>query len=408
MDWMRISLVILGIVLIAGIWAAHRLRARAQQRDMEDDAADWGDEAVHIRASDEPGDKRWYAPAEPGDSAEPEAGWGDPLDTGRSVRTGGAREPAFDEPRIPGAAREERHEPHLGVTANDDGPDLEPDYGRRGERAQDIYGVLDSDDEPTPPPPHGAFEPSPEDRPARAWRKGSASAPVERAREAFGGLGARLRSGMDRLRPGKLKPTRADDTLGEHLDPDHEMNPDLIEQPAPDMETLGEYVSEPRVVGRNPRAERRPSEEKILLLHVVAPRNKPFTGVALGAAMQRAGMTPGEMDIYHFFEPETDAGVPLFSAANMIPPGTLREEDLADMMTPGVTLFTQVHRSAEPQRAFEALLEHAHVLARDLGGSILDAQQSTATNQTLAYMREDLSDWLRRHRPDVLRRRSTR
>lgn len=92
----------------------------------------------------------------------------------------------------------------------------------------------------------------------------------------------------------------------------------------------------------------------------------------------------------------------------MVPPGTLREEDLADMMTPGVTLFTQVHRSAEPQRAFEALLEHAHVLARDLGGSILDAQQSTATNQTLAYMREDLSDWLRRHRPDVLRRRSTR
>ncbi len=408
MDWMRISLVILGIVLIAGIWLAHRLRTRSVQRDEEDDAADWGDEAVHIRASDEPGRKRWYEPAEPGGSSEPEAGWGDPLDTGRSVRPGGAREPDLDEPHIPGPAREERHEPHLGVTASDDESDLEPDYGRRGERAQDIYGVLDSDDEPTPPPPHGAFEPSPEDRPVRARRKGSATAPGERARAALGGLGARLRSGMDRLRPARLKPPRAEDTLGEHLDPDHEVDPDLIEKPAPDMETLGEYVSEPRVVGRNPKAEHRATDEKILLLHVVAPRNKPFTGVALGAAMQRAGMTPGEMDIYHFHEPETDNRVPLFSAANMVPPGTLREEDLADMMTPGVTLFTQVHRSAEPQRAFEALLEHAHVLARDLGGSILDAQQSTATNQTLAYMREDLNDWLRRHRPDVLRRRSVR
>ncbi|WP_018882259.1 MULTISPECIES: cell division protein ZipA [unclassified Thioalkalivibrio] len=405
---MRISLVILGIVLIAGIWLAHRLRTRSVSRDMEDDAADWGDEAVHIRAGEQPGEKRWYEPVDPNASPEPEAGWGDPLDTGRSAGTGGAREPGFDEPRIPAAAREERHEPHLGVTASDDEPDLEPDYGRRGERAQDIYGVLDNDDEPTPPPPHGAFEPSPEDRPVRARRQGSANASVDRVRAVLGDVGARLRAGLDRVRPERFKPPRADDTLGEQLHPDHEVDPDLVEKPAPDMETLGEYVSEPRVVGRNPKAERRATDEKILLLHVVAPRNKPFTGVALGAAMQRAGMTPGEMDIYHFHEPETDNRVPLFSAANMVPPGTLREEDLADMMTPGVTLFTQVHRSAEPQRAFEALLEHAHVLARDLGGSILDAQQSTATNQTLAYMREDLNDWLRRHRPDVLRRRSTR
>ncbi|WP_018158449.1 MULTISPECIES: cell division protein ZipA [unclassified Thioalkalivibrio] len=405
---MRISLVILGIVLIAGIWLAHRLRTRSVSRDMEDDAADWGDEAVHIRASEQPGEKRWYEPVDPSASPEPEAGWGDPLDTGRSAGTGGAREPGFDEPRIPAAAREERHEPHLGVTASDDEPDLEPDYGRRGERAQDIYGVLDNDDEPTPPPPHGAFEPSPEDRPVRARRQGSANASVDRVRAVLGDVGARLRAGLDRVRPERFKPPRADDTLGEQLHPDHEVDPDLVEKPAPDMETLGEYVSEPRVVGRNPKAERRARDEKILLLHVVAPRNKPFTGVALGAAMQRAGMTPGEMDIYHFHEPETDNRVPLFSAANMVPPGTLREEDLADMMTPGVTLFTQVHRAAEPQRAFEALLEHAHVLARDLGGSILDAQQSTATNQTLAYMREDLNDWLRRHRPDVLRRRSAR
>lgn len=406
---MRISLVILGIVLIAGIWLAHRLRTRSLQRDEEDDAADWGDEAVHIRAGEQPGQKRWYEPAAPDAASEPEAGWGDPLDTGDRTATGGAREPGLDEPRIPGADREERHEPHLGVTANDDEADLEPDYGRRGERAQDIYGVLDSDEEPTPPPPHGAFEPSPEDRPVRARRKGPAAAPVERVRATLGDLAGHLRAGVDRLRPGRLKPPRADDTLGEHLHPEHEVDPDLIEKPTPDMETLGEYVSEPRVVGRNPKADqRRATDEKILLLHVVAPRNKPFTGVALGAAMQRAGMTPGEMDIYHFHEPETDNRVPLFSAANMVPPGTLRDEDLADMMTPGVTLFTQVHRSAEPQRAFEALLEHAHVLARDLGGSILDAQQSTATNQTLAYMREDLNDWLRRHRPDVLRRRSAR
>ncbi|WP_018872889.1 cell division protein ZipA [Thioalkalivibrio sp. ALJ16] len=408
---MRISLIILGVVLIAGIWIAHRLRTREAPLDRDEDAADWGEEAVHIRAHESPGQKRWFEPAEAPESgagADPEAGWGDPLDRHVHQRTGGSVEPGLDTPHIPAPAAGDRHEPHLGVTSNDDAPELEPDYGHRGERPQDIYGVLDSDEEPTPPPPHGAFEPSPEDRPIRARRKDMAAEPAARARAALEGMGTRLRAGLGRWRRGGLGRSRADDTLGEPLHPDHEVDPELIEEPTPDMEALGEYVSEPRVVGRNPKADRRATDEKILLLHVVAPRNKPFTGVALGAAMQRAGMKPGEMDIYHFHEPETDTRVPLFSAANMVAPGTLREEDLADMMTPGVTLFTQVHLTAQPQRAFEALLEHAHRLARDLGGSILDAQQSTATNQTLAYMREDLNDWLRRHRPDVLRRRSMR
>ena len=168
-----------------------------------------------------------------------------------------------------------------------------------------------------------------------------------------------------------------------------------------------EDVSEPRVVGRNPLA-RGPGKDKILVLHVVAPRNRPFTGVALGAALRRAGLNLGEMSIYHYREDDAADREPLFSVANMVAPGTLTDEDLSDMMTPGVTLFLQVHLCDRPHRAFEVLLETSHVLARDLGGRIMDAQQSTATNQTLAHMREDMNQWLLRHRPELLRRQAGR
>ncbi|WP_019024010.1 MULTISPECIES: cell division protein ZipA C-terminal FtsZ-binding domain-containing protein [unclassified Thioalkalivibrio] len=398
---MRISLVILGIVLVAGIWMAHRLRTRDRAPDLDDDATDWSDDAVHIRAQDDPAPHR--REGDP-DHLGAEAGWADPLEASREyTRDADTADPDedFDDVRIP---QRDRAEPHLGVTSADDGEPLAPGE-RHADRAQDIYGVLDNDEEPVPPPPHGAFEPDPEDAPRRRRAKSRAA---ETAKGVMDQLSGRMRSGIAALRGTRLRRPRAEETLGEQLHPDHEVDPELIEEPAPDMETLGEYVSEPRVVGRNPLRGGPGSDEKILLLHVVAPRNRPFTGVALGAALQRAGLKPGAMDIYHYHDAEIDSRQALFSAANMVPPGTLREQDLADTMTPGITLFVQVHNSADPQRAFEALLENAHGLARDLGGSILDAQQSTATNQTLAYMREDLNEWLMRHRPDLLRRRRAR
>jgi cell division protein ZipA len=177
--------------------------------------------------------------------------------------------------------------------------------------------------------------------------------------------------------------------------------------PRPQAEFEFDDVSAPRVVGRNPLAARG-GHEKILILHVVAPRNRPFTGVSLRAALKRAGLEQGEMAIYHYHGDAESGGETMFSVANMVAPGTLSDEDLSDLMTPGITLFFQVHGCEQPHKAFEALLETSHVLARDLGGRILDAQQSTATNQTLAHMREEMNQWLLHHRPDLLRRKADR
>ncbi len=374
MDWLRISLLIFGVILVAGIWIAHRMRVRGRREDREMDLDDWGDDTgVHIRAHrDDPdiepvlgegvsGLDNLLEPEErpvsrtPPQAAAPAAGNERP-----------SRGPASEPVAWPA------REPESAPAPESKTPGREPG--------------AESESQPAPGPAPAPRGPRP-DVPLVAKRAGAKVASVFsdlKQRVAAGGTPApKPRAPADDAQPAPPPGRRA---AGEHFDD----------------------VSEPRVVGRNPLSpDTRP--EKILVLHVVAPRNRPFTGVALGAALRRAGLGLGEMSIYHYREEgDPPDGDPLFSAANMVAPGTLGDDDLADMMTPGITLFLQLHACDRPQRAFEVLLETAHVLARDLGGRVLDAQQSTATNQTLAHMREDMNHWLLRHRPDLLRRKAAK
>ncbi|TVP88083.1 MAG: cell division protein ZipA [Thioalkalivibrio sp.] len=413
MDWLRISLLIFGVVLVAGIWIAHRMRVRARREGRESDFDDWGDDtAVHIRAHrDDPdiepvlgegigGLDNLLEPEErpvgrrPPRVAVPAAGNEGPRDAA-------APEPMVRPPREP--------EPEVAPTAEPaPGPDPEPTRGpslgpkRSRHPARPESGPVSSRETEAEPEVESGPERGPGPKPGSKLgpKPGSrallhamplvAQRARAKAASAFADLKQRV-AGTE---------TRASGPRAGAAD--------AQSSPARPAAERFDDVSEPRVVGRNPLSWEA-NREKILVLHVVAPRHRPFTGVALGAALRRAGLALGEMSIYHYREEgDPPHGDPLFSAANMVPPGTLGDDDLADMMTPGVTLFLQLHVCDRPQRAFEVLLETAHVLARDLGGRVLDAQQSTATNQTLAHMREDMNQWLLRQRPDLLRRKAAK
>ena len=353
MDWLRISLLILGVILVAGIWVAHRLRERRRREARMREMDDWADDVgVHIRAHrDDP-------------EIEPTlGGMTTELDQLLEAEERGAPKP----PHAPG------REPAKGPTVPR--RSAEPEARTKSRPATKPEAGLESG----PAPGSGSVS-RPEPESATEPRPGLASGPeADDARPGIFGKSAAMLSGL-RERIDRIRDTESARSADGGA---------VERQPPPARTTAAEGfedVSEPRVVGRNPLA-RGPSKEKILVLHVVAPRNRPFTGVALGAALRRAGLKLGEMSVYHYREDDAADREPLFSVANMVAPGTLTDEDLSDMMTPGVTLFLQVHLCDRPQRAFEVLLETSHVLARDLGGRIMDAQQSTATNQTLAHMR---------------------
>ncbi len=361
MDWLRISLLILGVILVAGIWVAHRMRTRGRREGREPDFDDWGDDsAVHIRAHRDDPD---FEPV-----------------LGESVTD---LEKLLDPEDRPLRATPQ---PSRGVA----------------KAVQDVETPVRPATPPPPTEPVASLRPEPRVKPQTEREPEPEREPQPRTPEPqiVDRARAKVASVIDGL---KQRVAAARTQVSAKAAPAAEPHPPTGRSVP---EERFDDVSEPRVVGRNPRA-RGPNREKILVLHVVAPRNRPFTGVALGAALRRAGLGLGEMSIYHYREEgDPPDGDPLFSAANMVAPGTLSDDDLADMMTPGVTLFLQLHACERPQRGFEVLLETAHVLARDLGGRVLDAQQSTATNQTLAHMREDMNQWLLRHRPDLLRRKA--
>lgn len=331
MDWLRISLIILGIILIAGIWMAHRIHLSGRRRFDDIRRDSWEEDDVvriHARGSD--------------NDLEPVVSVSSRESSAAAVAP---ETPDPVPPEEPSADKTPRQSPSGPVH-----------------------------------PPH--TEPVQESVPPSASQKTPAGP-----------------SFWKRFRSRSAATPTPSSAPSEDAERAQAMGPAVFEGAFP-----GEYdfVSAPRVIGKNPLAE--PGENsKILILRIVAPTHRPFTGVAIESALKRAGLRFGKFSIYHFHDPED--GRILFSVTNMVAPGTLSEQDLADLSTPGINLFLQVHTLHSPHRAFESWLEQTHALAKDLGGKILDSQQSTATNQTLAHLREEMNQWLLHHRRDLLRKK---
>ncbi|MEJ2060536.1 MAG: cell division protein ZipA C-terminal FtsZ-binding domain-containing protein [Gammaproteobacteria bacterium] len=129
----------------------------------------------------------------------------------------------------------------------------------------------------------------------------------------------------------------------------------------------------------SPAEEAESSEEQLVVLHVAAQHGSNFTGAQLIEALTSIGMYLAEHDIYHF-DLETPTGpMRLFSAANMLKPGTLSEAAEEDFESPGVSLFMQLPLPIPVGDALGVFVEKADSLAFALGGVVLDADRSLLT-----------------------------
>lgn len=134
------------------------------------------------------------------------------------------------------------------------------------------------------------------------------------------------------------------------------------------------------------------SEERLIIFYLKAPAGQAFAGPGLFEALQTAGLSLGEMGIFHDADSQ---GHIIFSVANLFEPGTLDIEDKENFSTRGVALFMQLPLAqgadlSDEQDAFERMLGKAEILAERLGGALHDEYHQLLDSEGVARARSKL------------------
>jgi len=138
----------------------------------------------------------------------------------------------------------------------------------------------------------------------------------------------------------------------------------------------------------------KPEASKIVTLHVVAPEGQLMHGAHLLEQFEQRGYHFGEMNIFHSMH----EGQIVFSVAKLVKPGSFDIRDVDSFQTPGISLILQLPGPVAADVAFEVLLSEAHEIADALGATVLDADRSTLSKQTVQHMREGINEYVHREK----------
>lgn len=139
--------------------------------------------------------------------------------------------------------------------------------------------------------------------------------------------------------------------------------------------------------------------EEIIVISIMSRDEQGFSGTSLLDLMMACGLRySSEMGIFHRFETEDSESRLQFSMVNALKPGTFPIEAMDDFRTPGVTLLMPLPGASDTAAAFEAMVETAMVIVRNLGGELKDENLSVMTAQTVEFARQRVQEFERRNR----------
>jgi len=130
--------------------------------------------------------------------------------------------------------------------------------------------------------------------------------------------------------------------------------------------------------------------DKVIVINVMATHGRQFAGSTLVDAIQASGMSFGDMQIFHY---QAD-NASLFSLVNMVQPGQFDLSTMADLKTPGVSLFVQMPiPQGKGLDAFDTMLATAQQLAQTLGGELRDETRSVLTHSAIDLIRQQIAEY---------------
>ncbi|MEH6560675.1 MAG: cell division protein ZipA [Marinobacter sp.] len=142
----------------------------------------------------------------------------------------------------------------------------------------------------------------------------------------------------------------------------------------------------------------RPEAREVIVINVLAPQGKDFSGAALQKLFEACGLVHGDMKIYHRHEAEDTISPVQFSVANAVEPGTFKPDDVAAMTTPGISFFMSMPGPTSALQAFDFMLETAQCVVKNLGGELKDERRSVMTAQTIEHCRQRIREYERKQR----------
>lgn len=123
-------------------------------------------------------------------------------------------------------------------------------------------------------------------------------------------------------------------------------------------------------------------------VNVITQNGVAFAATKVRAMAEAAGMKLQPDGAFHFFN---DEGADLFSLANL-DPTPFSAENIRQLSTHGVTFLFDVPRVADGVRVFNQMLMVARQMASSLGGQVVDDNRRPLSDAGIAGIRRQLAD----------------
>lgn len=140
------------------------------------------------------------------------------------------------------------------------------------------------------------------------------------------------------------------------------------------------------VIERKPSPRRMP--EKVVALRLI-PRDENPSGETTVLTLRKLGLEHGLYGVFHRLV-NGDAHNPLFSVARLTEPGSFDLTRLAETEIAGLSIFLALPGAGDPVERFDAMIETARSLARELNAEIFDEKGSSWSIQRERFLREEM------------------
>ena len=146
-----------------------------------------------------------------------------------------------------------------------------------------------------------------------------------------------------------------------------------------------------------------PGFDRIVTLYLAARAGEVLSGSDIVVACEKAGLAYGHMGIFHRLDDNHPERGPVFSLANLVKPGSFDLSRLADIRTPGVSLFMTLPGPLPALDGWETMLPAAQRMAELLDAVLLDEERNALGRQRIAHIREEMRTYDRKREAQNLR-----